>query len=828
MILVTVAKCKQTYAKPLPLWSRLCVFLLSYCSVAVVAEPNLHSNDILLQELRVQPMRDESGIAPSDAEGKWTLSGNTLQHYGKADGNVTQSLEALPNIHFDNARRDSDTLFNLAPPSISISGGRTYENNFTLDGFSINGRFDPGYNGSVAGDIPGHDQNMYVDMDMLDAVTVYQSNVPARFGHFLGGVVEMTTRSYSVQPETSIQWRYTDSSMVQTRIYQFDHEVDLTQKPEFTRERLSIRHSRPLTDYSGISFSFTRALSSRPMVTADVIEQATQESYNLLSKYQHEFASGVSADISLAFMPHTSRAYFPNYRYSGYDIDGGGLQLGAKLDWVNPRGEDVLLDIGYGWKTSRRSAPAHSFAWVATHSKPWGLVLGKNTSHEGGVGDLDKQDHRLSLRYLARGVFDFSSTMRASYEYGTDISSSLVGYERPNTTMNYQNALLTPGIQCLGREVDCIQGEQYFTTRNVYESDAVWVSLSEVGLFSELTVQWSRLKATLGARIDYNSYTENLDIAPRTRFSYDLFGDQQSLLVAGLNRYYGGALLTFKLREARKPYYREYRGAFQNIVNDWERTSRQESSVYRSNDLDTPYSDEITFGLRQTLLGGVLSVDLLQRHNRKQFSYEETGVQENGFRIRTVNNDGHGQYQSVSLGWSREWPRQWYSSAMITWSRSESTNEHYDEVSAEDGYRYVWYNNARWSKERLDVLRANYARPIIASVMLGKNFASRINVNITLRYESEYDYVTSTGNTVTLVSYDPQIPLETLPLYRDAHRQGVIMADASLRLTPWLQYPLTFMVDINNLGNARTHLVAEGARGVEVGRQFWLGLQYAF
>src|SRR5690606_9900065 len=194
----------------------------------------------------------------------------------------------------------------------------------------------------------------------------------------------------------------------------------------------------------------------------------------------------------------------------------------------------------------------------------------------------------------------------------------------------------------------------------------------------------------------YNDYTRNVDIAPRSRFSFDLTGSRRSLLVFGANRYHGGALITYRLREARRPAYQEYRGATQNIVNEWERAALQTEEIYRSGDLKTPYSDELTLGLRQHLFGCVASTDLLQRRNRDQFSSEQTDILQDGFRVVRLNNNGHSEYRSLSLSWDRSWNTGTHLGLTLTWSESESTNESYDDALGDVWTSpYVWYREQR-------------------------------------------------------------------------------------------------------------------------------------
>ena len=94
----------------------------------------------------------------------------------------------------------------LRPESISISGGRFYENNFVLDGLSNSNRLDPASDSSSSSvsDIGGHEQSLFINADLIGELKVYDSNVPAAYGGFTGGVVDATTRRAGREPEGGV------------------------------------------------------------------------------------------------------------------------------------------------------------------------------------------------------------------------------------------------------------------------------------------------------------------------------------------------------------------------------------------------------------------------------------------------------------------------------------------------------------------------------------------------------------------------------------------------------------------------------------------------
>src|SRR5690606_3321309 len=112
----------------------------------------------LLRKVEVRAQREST--APTEKEGSWLINRRQLDAYGQGSGQITPVLSSVPNVQFDEERFDDDSLVDLRPPSVSIAGGRIYENNFTLDGFSVNSRFDPGKGSGLGSEPPRQDQGL--------------------------------------------------------------------------------------------------------------------------------------------------------------------------------------------------------------------------------------------------------------------------------------------------------------------------------------------------------------------------------------------------------------------------------------------------------------------------------------------------------------------------------------------------------------------------------------------------------------------------------------------------------------------------------------------
>ena len=86
-----------------------------------------------------------------------SLNRTTLKALPAQNGSLNEVLSVLPGIQYSEAHRTSDNAGEIIPPSLSISGGRFYENNFIIDGVSNNSLLDPSSsNIDSTKDTPGH------------------------------------------------------------------------------------------------------------------------------------------------------------------------------------------------------------------------------------------------------------------------------------------------------------------------------------------------------------------------------------------------------------------------------------------------------------------------------------------------------------------------------------------------------------------------------------------------------------------------------------------------------------------------------------------------
>ena len=180
---------------------------------------------------------------------------------------ITELLKGNPNVAFSAKNAKSVRAGELAPQDISINGASYYQNNFTLDGASINNDLDPkkrmwNNHNNIWSDSTIGSQAMSVDTDLLGSVEVLDSAVSARYGGFQGGAVNAKTRdpksgfhgvlSYSY---TGGDWSkiYKDASAAQ----RYD-DGDLADMSDFKKRRYRVGAEGYLTQNFGLLLDYSR------------------------------------------------------------------------------------------------------------------------------------------------------------------------------------------------------------------------------------------------------------------------------------------------------------------------------------------------------------------------------------------------------------------------------------------------------------------------------------------------------------------------------------------------------------------------------------------
>lgn len=768
-----------------------------------------------------------------------SLGQAVIQQLPVGNGSLNELLRLLPGLQLSENFNSAATGGEILLPTISISGGKVYQNNFLVDGIANNNLIDPA-KGAVDNvtDAPGHPQERFLNSDLIDSVTLYDSNVPSRFGNFTGGVVEATTRNPGKEVEGHLSYRTTRNQWTKFHVAEADQSTFVSGghenlQPKFTKSDYGATLSFPLTEKSGLLTSW-RMLDSRiplPYFLGNKIQRRRQESYFI--KYVGDVSADDRLEVSLNSTPYREDLFIKNVQGSDYEVKLEGLALAGEWQHAFTHGE-VELSTAYRRSRNLRSGPQHFRSWKATDSKDWGRLVGAEFSVEGGFGTVEKIQESFDLKSLLRLDPLLTGVIHHELTSGIDLNRTLGSFERKNTTHVYDGALFSADILCGANDFDCVENEQFFTSRTIYDAGMSRATIHQLGLHGEDLLRYRRLELRPGLRLDYNDLMKQTNLAPRFVASYDLFGSGATVFSAGANRYYGTTLLTDKLREAKSPFRSESRTSFNNQPTPWTAASAQGPSATRFTTLQTPYADELSVGLDQKIAGGILNLKYLRREGRDEFARTFSPLQPNGLRYYTLNNLGRSHHERYGLAWERNWTR-YFLALNASWQKTTTSNESYDTLlESEEINSRVWYNDKLIFKSDLPARVQN--RPIIVNLIWVAELPARITFTNLSRYRSGYQEVVSTGEFRSLPGAIRRIDPETgeeifdaVEVYGDVTHSGKVIFDWKLdwSLPLYRQQLLVLSLEINNVFNSR--IQTGGIRTTyEMGRQFWAGVAYDF
>lgn len=768
------------------------------------------------------------------------LDQGAIRDLPTGNGSLNELLHLLPGLQLSEEYNSAASGGEIIPPTLSISGGKVYQNNFLIDGIGNNNLIDPAASGGgdLVNDAPGHPQERFLGSALVDKVILHDQNVPARFGNFSGGVVEATTRDPGREVEGEVSYRTTRHQWSRFHIGDADQDAFVAGgherlQPKFRKNEYSATLSLPLTGKSGLLTSW-RLFDSRiplPYFLTSKAQERRQQSFFV--KILSEVSPADRLDATLSTTPYREERFMNNVQGSDYVVAMTGLALQGS--WLHSFASGELESSGaYRRSSNERRAPQHFFNWAVTDSKAWGRQVRSEFSVEGGFGTIEKIQQSFDLQNTLRLDAIRTGAIEHEVTSGIDFSQIHGSFERPETTYVYKGARLSPDIICDGHASDCVDHEQFFTTRTIYDAGLSRATISQVAWHVEDLLRYRQLELRPGLRFDYNDLMEETTLAPRFLASYDLSGRSSTIVKVGANRYYGGTLLTDKLREANVPFRSESRTSYQNYPTEWTAASAQGPNVTRFNRLRTPYADELSMGIEQRVGGGLLRLSYLQREGRDEFARSYSTLQADGLRYYTLNNLGESRHRRTSLAWQQEWSK--HSIVLnASWQETTTTNENYDTLlEREEVDSRIWYDNRLIY--RSDLPAQNQNRPVIVNLLWIAELPAHLTFTNESRYRSPYRQIVATGEFRPLPESQRRVDpltgeeiLDAVAVYETVSRPGKVIFDWRLAWSYRCdrRQILELSLEINNVFNSR--LETGGSQPTyEMGRQFWAGVTYDF
>ena len=588
--------------------------------------PPVQANELLIKSTPITAM------APV-YQGEQVVDRQMIESLPSGNGDITSLLRTNPNVQFDNGQLSSKTPGEIAPANISINGARPWQNLFVVDGMSMNNDLDPGNTNDDFDELPGRSQGLALDTDLLNDIKVYDSNVPAQYGGFNGGVIEANTRDPKADFHGKISVQMSRSEWTRYHLNEDDPDLESFEagfgnnnQPEFKKLITRTTLEGHLTENLGLLGSFSRKDSTMPTrvfavsnqtETANQTEVQTRRIDNYFLKGVWQANEDWKLDVSLTHAPETAKTFGPNSLYSDREMDAGGDSLSARLVWNAPL---ARVEQNLSWSqlnTSRYSDSDYMITWNTSDNKNWSTTP---FAVEGGFGDLEETQKNLAYKLKA----DWNSFNWLGVDHtlqtGLELSQSSASYERAKP---YSSFGMAKASYCTALDPLCVMGPtlsnwdgQYANKMTVTQGKIAFDTRSWA-LYLQDEMRYKRLTVRPGVRVDGDDYMNQVTVAPRLAIELDVFGDGTTRITGGANRYYGRNLYTYRLRDGVAAMSTEYTRA--NPGADWVKSKRTANDS-KFNQLNVPYDDELTLGLSHVQWNTEFAVKYVNRKGRQQIS----------------------------------------------------------------------------------------------------------------------------------------------------------------------------------------------------------------
>jgi hypothetical protein len=590
----------------------LAATIASLCSVSsVYAETEQTSNTQADLTVNVTDTRDD------DLSTKQTLDADDIKDTPSSNGNLTDYLKDNPNVRFAGGDLNGFQGGEIKPASVSIHGADPSQTAYLVDGANVNNDLDPSgilsslFDGT-AGTIPSvsSGQAYYFDANLLGGVEVYTSNVPAHLGGFTGGAIDAQTRKYSGEDRVRLSYRTTQSDWAEMQV-DSNIKSDLENatpngygadyQPDYKKDFFSVMAEQSLTDDIGMVVGFSRRESD--INQKRLINKAGETDFRDHTRQSDNFLTNFN------WIPSVDRSLEVGFRLSDYEegkyyatnLDGNvkdtHLAYGSTIKWNQRLGSGAISATVIYDKFQDERESNSTYAVVTSD------LDNEMDYEEGGYGDsqLTQQNVELKLDY------DFDRMELAGTSHLPSIGAS---YRKTDFDFNRDE-------DATQRIVTYFYGMVIDDRTSTASKGTVSTDYQDYAFYAQDIIKWNDFTFRPGIRVDQDDYLENTNIA--YRFSSSWTATNDTTLNLGANRYYGRSFAMMKLA-----------GEILKLNGD-------ETRDYESiKNLDTQYSDEISFSVDQVAGNFLVSAGYVYRNFRNTIEHNET--RDGNKRIYTYYN----------------------------------------------------------------------------------------------------------------------------------------------------------------------------------------------
>ena len=566
----------------------------------------------------------------------------------------------------------------LRPAEVAIHGQPYYQNLFLIDGTDTTNDLNPGAKGlSVGGDLfstpslvapigGSSPQGYYIDTSLLKRVEVYDSNVSAEFGGFTGGVVSAELKDPSVEPYVKLSYGLQKDEWEKYHLTEDD--INAADKyrgvytPDYEKHDLGISVSRQLRENLGIVVAFTRRYSEFLQEfedDADIFHDLYYEDTidNLVGKVSTFLGE---SPLSVSFR-YSNRSHdgLTSTTYTGFfkkDHEGRGLTANLRPSRFDGR---LNLNLSYDRLSDILDSVSNYFVY---HEYLEGSGISR---FAGAFGDTNQRQSRMSFRpTFSFGEWQIGRTMH-KIRVGGEMRRTVSFYERPDTITYEQYYCIRDNgrMGCRDQDGDgrSSAGDEFLNRRFFYHAGKVELEYEEISAFIEDTFEIWEYELRIGLRGDWGSFLDNFDVAPRVELSTEVPWFEDTTLTYGFNRYYGRSFLRYELNDA----IYGWRESYLNLTRPRGRPGEEipcSISIFENcthlfydnrtgaADLKTPYSDEVSIGWTQPILGWNTKTKVLVRGGRDGVTRDRVDG------LYYYRNDGWSVTRSIGIALDQDAP----------------------------------------------------------------------------------------------------------------------------------------------------------------------------
>lgn len=377
-----------------------------------------------------------------------------------------------------------------------------------IDGISATNNLNPANesDASSATNISGMSQGYYLDVSLLDNVTLYDSFVPVEFGRFNGGVIDAKIKRFNADDSSvKLGYRTTRSDWLTSHIDENNKSAfnqgssgSTYYSPDFKKNFYTLSFNQELADNFGVTAGLSRRQSDitrADYVSNDGIVAGRAQYKNVidtaLSKFTWFASDRFTHDLTLKYTG-SSRDYntstFPESdREMGNKSYGLAWDMDTQLAWAK-------LRTTVGWDHISDYTRHDHDIWYTELSCTYGDISGRCT--RGGLGHISQAvDNYTFKTRLDWQKFTVGNVSHQPY-FGAEYIYSDAWTERHNQSESYV-------INAAGKK----------TNHTIYHKGKGSLGIDNYTLYMADRISWRNVSLMPGVRYDYDNYLSNHNIS---------------------------------------------------------------------------------------------------------------------------------------------------------------------------------------------------------------------------------------------------------------------------------------------------------------------------